>query len=415
MTTNKNDVIPGGESDNMTIEDIAKHHNVDVHDMVAALQKGIKVESEHTSDPQIAEEIAKDHLFEDPKYYDKLEKMEEKKNAKEMPKVFYCKHIQAGVAKYEDEMILIENETLKKMAPSMVGCPVYVGHQKVDLEQITEQADGYIVDNFYNQNDGWFWAKFIAVSDKGHVAIRNGYGVSNAYIPTSSSQSGVWHNVNYDREILDAQYTHLAIVNNPRYEESIILTPEQFKSYNDEKKNQLEEMQNSKGKTIFNIGGKTMKLFKFTKEEMTPEENIHDLSVELTNGKTIKISEMINAVEEEEKKKEEEEKINGETEIEVAGKKMTLNALKSAYENMLNKKQKENEAEEEEKKKAEKEEAEKEEAEKKNAEEAKMKEEEKTNSKYVDEMTNAISKGDGDIKFTYDGLDAQLKRGAERY
>jgi hypothetical protein len=41
-----------------------------------ALEKGIKVEKEHTSDPHIATEIAMDHLTEDPKYYDKLEKME---------------------------------------------------------------------------------------------------------------------------------------------------------------------------------------------------------------------------------------------------------------------------------------------------------------------------------------------------
>lgn len=47
----------------------------------AALAKGIKVEREHTSNPQIAEEIAMDHLTEDPKYYDKLEKIEKKGRA----------------------------------------------------------------------------------------------------------------------------------------------------------------------------------------------------------------------------------------------------------------------------------------------------------------------------------------------
>lgn len=38
--------------------------------------KGIKVEMEHTNDPAIAREISYDHLREDPKYYDKLEKIE---------------------------------------------------------------------------------------------------------------------------------------------------------------------------------------------------------------------------------------------------------------------------------------------------------------------------------------------------
>lgn len=44
------------------------------------LAKGIRTEMEHTDDPQIAKEIAMDHLTEDPKYYTKLAKMESSKN-----------------------------------------------------------------------------------------------------------------------------------------------------------------------------------------------------------------------------------------------------------------------------------------------------------------------------------------------
>ena len=39
---------------------------------------GIKVEMEHTKDKKKAKEIAMDHLFEDPKYYSKLRKIENK-------------------------------------------------------------------------------------------------------------------------------------------------------------------------------------------------------------------------------------------------------------------------------------------------------------------------------------------------
>ncbi len=42
------------------------------------LMKGVHVEFEHTSDVATAMEIAMDHLKEDPVYYDKLEKMEER-------------------------------------------------------------------------------------------------------------------------------------------------------------------------------------------------------------------------------------------------------------------------------------------------------------------------------------------------
>jgi hypothetical protein len=42
-----------------------------------ALAKGQQVEMEHTTDPATAAEIAKDHLAEDPRYYDKLERIEQ--------------------------------------------------------------------------------------------------------------------------------------------------------------------------------------------------------------------------------------------------------------------------------------------------------------------------------------------------
>lgn len=40
------------------------------------LRKGIKVEMEHTNNPMVAKQIAKAHLYESPRYYKELEKME---------------------------------------------------------------------------------------------------------------------------------------------------------------------------------------------------------------------------------------------------------------------------------------------------------------------------------------------------
>lgn len=45
-----------------------------------ALKKGVKVEMEHTNDPEKAKEVAKDHLTENPRYYDMLAKMEKSMN-----------------------------------------------------------------------------------------------------------------------------------------------------------------------------------------------------------------------------------------------------------------------------------------------------------------------------------------------
>lgn len=71
-----------GLSKNMSINDIANKHKVDVNVLKQELKKGIKVEHEHTSDLKKAARIAMDHLFEDPKYYTKLDKigLEENKN-----------------------------------------------------------------------------------------------------------------------------------------------------------------------------------------------------------------------------------------------------------------------------------------------------------------------------------------------
>jgi hypothetical protein len=68
------EVLKGGLSDGMTLHDIAKKHKKPYKDLMAEFKKGVKVESEHTKNIKMAMEIAKDHLFENPKYYTFLEK-----------------------------------------------------------------------------------------------------------------------------------------------------------------------------------------------------------------------------------------------------------------------------------------------------------------------------------------------------
>lgn len=72
------DLIHGGLSDNLTIVDVARKYQLDIKKLEGELEKGIKVEFEHTNNLQVAREIALDHLFEDPKYYEKLPTIEEK-------------------------------------------------------------------------------------------------------------------------------------------------------------------------------------------------------------------------------------------------------------------------------------------------------------------------------------------------
>jgi hypothetical protein len=69
--------IPGGLSQFATIGDLAQMHKIPVDQIIRQIIKGTKVESEHTTDLDIAMEIAFDHVYEDPKYYDKLSGIEE--------------------------------------------------------------------------------------------------------------------------------------------------------------------------------------------------------------------------------------------------------------------------------------------------------------------------------------------------
>ena len=70
--------LKGGKADRMSLNKIAEKHKVPLIDIAKQFIKGHNVELEHTKDKFKASEIVMDHLIEDPKYYDKLSKVETK-------------------------------------------------------------------------------------------------------------------------------------------------------------------------------------------------------------------------------------------------------------------------------------------------------------------------------------------------
>lgn len=284
-------------------------------------------------------------------------------NASQFPQVFYARHMQPGLARYEDGTILVDTDGMKAMLPSAVGKPVYVNHQGVDLQNLKQQADGYITEAFYNTLDGWAWFKILAVDDKAHNAIKKGWSVSNAYRVTEWKGGGTKNNCPYNREVRNGEFTHLAIVPDPRYENAGIYSPEEFKAYQDDLKKKHDDIHisNSKGKPMF-------KFFKNKKEEVAADKIDNDTMVELQNGKTVKVSEMIAAMEAKEDEKKNSK--TGEQKITVGGKEMTVTELANAYCAKMNKKNEKEDDEDMEneggKGEAEEEEEEGEEAQKKN-------------------------------------------------
>lgn len=64
--------IPGGRAAGKSLKDLAKAHGVGMKSLEKQLKVGVAVEMEHTNSDAKAEEIAMDHLAEDPRYYTKL-------------------------------------------------------------------------------------------------------------------------------------------------------------------------------------------------------------------------------------------------------------------------------------------------------------------------------------------------------
>jgi len=268
--------------------------------------------------------------------------------------VYYGLHFTPGVAEYAGEgqdgkasRIFISGNTAKEMDSSFQGCPVFVDHkEEIDKHDFTN-ADGYVSESFFNKSDGCHWAKFVVTTEAGEAAINaNGWVLSNAYYPTGSKGGGVWHGVKYDEEVIAAEYEHLAIVQNPRYTESMILTPEQFKAYNLENDSKLLKLANSSEQKINRKNKGVKGMFKFfTRERVENSDSLENTVVVLPKSeKEISITELVKNADALELTKNDKKIINGDETVMVNEKEMSVNELKEAYENMCAEKA-ENEAE----------------------------------------------------------------------
>lgn len=79
--TQEEQKLQGGVAEGVTLEDIATKHQIDVQYFYKILEDAIKIELEHSSERSIAEQIVRDHIYENPLYYHEqhgLPAMEEK-------------------------------------------------------------------------------------------------------------------------------------------------------------------------------------------------------------------------------------------------------------------------------------------------------------------------------------------------
>lgn len=205
-------------------------------------------------------------------------------------------HFYPGVAEYAEPgkdpyRIFINEDTIRSMSPTFAGRPIFVEHVEdvePNVDELRKEADGWVVESFFNAADGKTWAKFVIVSERGFKAIQKGFKLSNAYVPRAFGQGGLWNGVTYAKEVTAGEFEHLAIVRNPRYEESTILTPDEFKQYNSKKEVELKKLANSKEER-----GATIMFFKKTKVENS--KDLESMSVTLPkSGKEMTVIQLVN-------------------------------------------------------------------------------------------------------------------------
>jgi len=92
----------------LTVSALAKKHDVPEKYIEKQLEKGIKIEHEHTSKLAVARHIAMAHLSEDPDYYKKLKKIEQ---IKEMKKPRWEVPAEPGTTPIPDDHVRLYHQT----------------------------------------------------------------------------------------------------------------------------------------------------------------------------------------------------------------------------------------------------------------------------------------------------------------
>ena len=116
------DNLKGGKADKLSVEDIAKKHNVSVDSIKSQIEIGKKVELEHVDDSELAEEITMDHLEEIPDYYTRLKDMEKeakKELSLESKRLMALAGIKEGDKKFLANESFQENTSKKILKESM--------------------------------------------------------------------------------------------------------------------------------------------------------------------------------------------------------------------------------------------------------------------------------------------------------
>lgn len=107
----------------------------------------------------------------------------------------------------------------------MVGVPVIINHKDINKDNADDLRVGVVNSVWYDEKDGWYWCDGIIWDETAQNLITDkNWSVSCSYdVKTADNKGGSENNIKYDMEFLDGVFTHLALVNNPRYERANIV------------------------------------------------------------------------------------------------------------------------------------------------------------------------------------------------
>lgn len=138
---------------------------------------------------------------------------------------FTSRFLEAGIVSYgKNHVYLITKETIDKFVQTMVGCPVIIKHADVNDANVKDLSVGNISKVWFDDKDGWFYCEGVLTDKEAVRLVEQGQSVSCGYrVLDKDLSGGIWHDIPYNAEILNGDFEHLAIVDNPRYRDANIL------------------------------------------------------------------------------------------------------------------------------------------------------------------------------------------------
>ena len=141
---------------------------------------------------------------------------------------FSCRMIEPGIVSYlntpERDVILLRKETIDRCLASARNNPLTIDHVPMDGEVPVHMKSGEVAGLRYNAEDGWYYAEGEVENDHAKHLIRKGWMASCAYKEKKvirNNSGAKYHGFHYDKEIVELEFHHLAIVKKPRYEGTV--------------------------------------------------------------------------------------------------------------------------------------------------------------------------------------------------